>query len=422
MSVIVRDSFMITILCALIVGNSGAAARDNPSYKSADALDQAGKYSQAAEQARLAIKLEPESAPCYALHARCLAHDGKLRQALTAINIAVKKRPEELNWWRLRRDIYLRLNQLQEAQTDNDFILHRAPNDVQALSIAGFMYSVAGRLDPALKCYTAVISRQPQNSQALLARACIYHVRNQHALAHRDVCHAVDANINALSALGNLNSELRPKDLPKCTSWLKLANKKGVKTETKIAALITRAGVLMLDNKFDTALADLRSAEKLSQSFNPLLNKELAICYRMLGDSEQSIKYLHKLLEKDPNNKDVLAVRAMAYLDSGRTRAAVSDLSKLIRMDALTPEVGENVVVRLLKQGDDENAMAIVDQLIKSRPKTANFRIVKIRILMRHEQYQDAIKECDALIAIDPHSPDAQKTKSELLSKLRSGK
>src|SRR5439155_10704104 len=185
----------------------------------------------------------------------------------------------------------------------------------------------------------------------------------------------------------------------------------------------------------DRKLADFEAAAKVDPS-NADAGQGLALLYIKKGDNEKAVETLHKLLEQDPENPNLLAVLAEALTDLKKYDEALKYCDGVIKQ-APKSTIGYNLRARIkvmkddipgaikdldealalndkdlqallmrsnlhASQGHDEQAKADVDKLLKQAPDLPQAILLRSMIAAGKKRWGDAISDMQTLLQTDP--------------------
>lgn len=198
---------------------------------------------------------------------------------------------------------------------------------------------------------------------------------------------------------------------------------------------------LLLDKKPDSAILFLKqSLADLPNSF--LLQLTLARSYDAQGRTDEALKLCNEILQKNPEQVDVIKMKAALLSKKGNIAEAISILEKayqltpydidlnydlaykyaenknakviilcdsLIRIDTLNlhaePYYYKGIYFSNIK--NKEKALALFDDAIKHDYNYLNAYIEKARVLYDQKKFGDALKAAQLANTISPKFPDA---------------
>ena len=133
-------------------------------------LDQ-GQFSQALDQARLALTMNPQSADANFLFATAARQVGSISQANEALKIVIERQPGNLSARVLRGQILLDLNEPQTALEIVEPILNLGFENSAMSTVAGLAHQALGNVDQANTYFDRALEEDPKNNYAELYRA-----------------------------------------------------------------------------------------------------------------------------------------------------------------------------------------------------------------------------------------------------------
>jgi tetratricopeptide (TPR) repeat protein len=185
----------------------------------------------------------------------------------------------------------------------------------------------------------------------------------------------------------------------------------------------------------DRKLADFEAAAKADPA-NSDAGQGLALLYIKKGDNKKAVETLHKLLEQDPDNPNLLAVLAEALTDLKQYDEALKYCDGVIKQ-APKSTIGYNLRARIkvlkddvpgaikdldealslndrdmqalfmrsrlhASQGHDEQARADVEKLLKQAPDLPEAIVTRSMLAARNKRWADAINDMQTLLQTDP--------------------
>jgi tetratricopeptide (TPR) repeat protein len=180
------------------------------------------------------------------------------------------------------------------------------------------------------------------------------------------------------------------------------------KIDSKNAALSFELSKVYLA-KADSAnaLSYLKKAYSLDKE-NYFYAITLAEFYDDSKDYSSAIKIYEKTYKRFPKNKNVLYFLARCYALNG-------ELSKSIQyLDKLENRVGQNKMISVEKSrlyiydNKHKKAIKVLDDLIKKYPIDADLYVLRGDIKMQIKQVEEALKDYNKALELDPSSPGAQ--------------
>jgi len=124
--------------------------------------------------------------------------------------------------------------------------------------------------------------------------------------------------------------------------------------------------------------------------------------YHKDGKPAKAVKAYNKALKLNPNNVDVYASRGTAYFFLKDYDKAVKDFTVVVQNN---PSVAaySALSAALTGAGRPEEALEIIDHVVRIQPDNLEARLTKGSIFFALEKYEDALNEYSILIEIAPN-------------------
>ncbi len=274
----------------------------------------------------------PDVSHAHRSYAEVAYRAGKFEQALTEAQRALDLDPDDRAARILKNRVLLAMGRVDEALDGMRRMVAESPDDPELVHALARMLVQANRYEEAHQQYQRALALQPGNFDILYSLSLLEvelkryddAVRNLQKLA-KSPTHADDAYYY----LGRVEEERQHYDL--AMGWY-LRIKSGERVldaQTRVAAILARLG------KRRQAIEHL---QKLRQSTNDeaaLVRLDLAEgdIYREAGDYQRAYDFFTRVLEKRPNNIDLLYARAMTAEKLGHTEWLERDLKTIIELE-----------------------------------------------------------------------------------------
>lgn len=265
----------------------------------------------------------------YTYRARCYLELNQPDSALVDFATALKKKNDYLPAYYYRANYYFQQKNNSKAVHDLNFVIENKPNFMPAVLLRAEIYELEGKSELAFKDYSAAIANGTKNATVYYKRSLLYSAKSAHRAAVSDL---------------NLSVKIKPKYLE---AWYQ----KGVEHQflgqiTDAIAAYSQA--IILDVEFQKAYerrAYLFYVDKNYES-SILDNEQLILHFRLRNDtlyirnakSKMAIldwsgadRDLMKASGIDPNNEEVLLLRAKVSLAKERVSTAISYLQRATR-------------------------------------------------------------------------------------------
>lgn len=191
-----------------------------------------------------------------------------------------------------------------------------------------------------------------------------------------------------------------------------------------------RCGLLLMEyNQVAEARPHLERAVELAPR-DRAARLGLARCLHTLGESPAAARILDELLAERPNDPDVLGVRGMVALQSGRPAEAVDDLKRVLDRAPSDLDALHNLASALTALGRTDEAKAYLDRFeaakkdlaeltattkaIARDPRNADLRYKAGMILLRNGHTEGGVRWLQSALAENPAHLPSRKALAEV--------
>lgn len=334
-------------------------------FNQAVALQQEGKFAEAAEQYRAILQRKPDYAEAQANLAAVLGRLGKYKEAVTAYETALKLAPQFVPIWLNLGILHYRANEFEGAINALDKFLEAHPNHLQARQLLGLSlieigYNTAG-----------IEQLQPTLAMAATDIAVLYSI----GLAQ--------IRTNQLNQAEEMVEKLAAVPAGKATSHL-------LKGQLQLARF-----------EFEKAIASLKQSEELNPDL-PRLHYSLGLCYYKLGRSKEGLAAFAAESKRRPKDFLTLYYLALLYESEGDAEAAKPYADAALTLQPNSMEALTVLSKVLSRQNKNEEAASALEKAVAQDPKDAqkHYLLGKIyRELGRREDSNRAFNEARRLKA-----------------------
>jgi tetratricopeptide (TPR) repeat protein len=356
-----------------------------------------------------------------------LLHDASEQQgaeqfeaATESLNQAIALNPNLAEAWYQRGLIHARQNRSAEALHDLKTALRINPQWADAWYAQGMLLRSAGQRDAALKSYTESIRLNPKFSRALLDRSEIYQELQQHDLALRDLNVAIESS-PAKADLRLHRAQILLADSPD-DAIEDLSAVLENDTEN-VQAWLQRGIAWSLIGDSDRALTDLNVACRLnSGDHRPWLERGRIL--RNLGQYDDAISDLSQAAKLKSSDADCLYELAMACRSAGNSAVARTHLQQALNVNPQHIASAFALCELLESDGQPQQALEVVEKLELTESATISdvliqqIHLVKSRLLLSLERYEDALAELLSPLTRNPNDRTALQLRAQALQRL----
>ncbi|HUM06277.1 MAG TPA: tetratricopeptide repeat protein [Terriglobales bacterium] len=257
-----------------------------------------GKYEQAEEQFRRAIRLKPADDAARLGLAESLERRGQIAEAETVYKDAIARRP---NYWAVYNYLgtfYWRQGHYREAEKSFSVVTSLQPDNVRGFSNLGAMQLLQGRYSDAIPTFGHAVEISP-TADAFSNLGCAYFYTQRYAEAAAAYSRAGELDPRSYLIQGNLGDAYHA--MP---GWQGQA-----------------------DDAYRKAIALAKDEARVNPRDDSLLIK-LAKYHAMLGEKAEAFATLQRSLKSEPQNPESLFEVALVYEQTGNTNQALVWLRK----------------------------------------------------------------------------------------------
>ncbi len=153
--------------------------------------------------------------------------------------------------------------------------------------------------------------------------------------------------------------------------------------------LTNRAAAKIMKRDFSGAYDDLITAYKFDSTDIAVLNNLGAVCDD-IGRGNETLKYLQKILQQDPNNVGAYANIGFKYQEMGDYKKAIDYYNKLLTIEPNEPLGYSNRSFNKLKLNDLQGALKDINRSLELYPGNAYAYKVRALIYIQNNQFSKA--------------------------------
>lgn len=338
------------------------------------------------------------SAGDYVLRGFLNKQNGNLKEALQDCTKSIAMKPTAVAYTE-RANVYMTLSQDSMAVIDLQAALKIDPKEERALTSLGLIYLRQGKFQESAKVLTPLAdgAAKDYKVKGLAAVANSYAGNTDVALRLFDGAlaeHPDDASLYAMRA----ECYLRKKDTVKA---LADANKAiELDPNKQSTAYRIRGTIDLMKNDAHAALKEFDKSVTISP--NELFSLSLrAITNQKLGNTEDALTDVNKVLALDPHYVGALRTRSAIYSKTAPEKS-IADATTLIEIDPKNPEQYGARATSYLMSDQYANALRDTETGIKLAPRSATLHCMKLTILTKTNDKDGAMRELKELESLKP--------------------
>jgi tetratricopeptide (TPR) repeat protein len=335
----------------------------------ADAYWGAGRLAEAREQYQLAIRLKPGSPALELGLAQVLSEMGESQAAL-AITADLPRAYRMHGAVRaFRSNVYGRAGDSEAALREASAALARDPTDVAALWNRAWYLRQVSRFDEALKDAQAILAIRPDHARASGLASILLE-----SLGRRD--EAVERARKAAS-VGSTDA------------W----------AQSAAAGILGRTGFLEEGLACAEKAVELAGDDRSQRSVKIQAMSTRLWLLRHLGQSEIAMTAALEVVRLDPRNAYAHYSLAVLHRDGADMAAALSEADEACRLDPVDGDLFEVRASVLLRLGRDEDARRDVDRALELDPDSEWATITRMQLQARDGETEVAIRALASMAA-----------------------
>ncbi len=167
---------------------------------------------------------------------------------------------------------------------------------------------------------------------------------------------------------------------------------------------VTRAGELILEEKYDEAVPALEEALRQEPAI-PQALLLLSTCYVELGRAAEAKIRLDILLKEDPESVPALISLANILLDEGKNEDVIALCKRTLSVDDKNTQAYTLIGEVYLEEENYVEALPYLEKAVETQPKITRSRLNLAACLVGARQYDRAKEELDAVIRDSPKFP-----------------
>jgi tetratricopeptide (TPR) repeat protein len=322
-------------------------------------------------------ELDPETQSALR-QAETLTADGKLGLAVEALSRIIGDHPKTALAFLLRGQANAQRHNDADALADFSTAIELEPHKSTHYVARGFFQLSRGNTAKSIEDFNSALKLDPKDSHAYNDRGMARVTSGEVKQAIEDFNHAIELDPKSATAYTNRSFALIKLDRRNEA----LADlDRAIQLDPKAPGAYDSRGSLRLEaNDYQRALADFTSAIKLEKN-NPTYfshRRETLLKLERYAEAQADASRIERLMQLEALNEAVFRNRRSprAYLDRGDF---------------------------LVEEGQIDNAIANFDRALELDPKQWRGLVGRARVWVRRGEFQKAIDDSTAALAIDPH-------------------
>lgn len=161
------------------------------------------------------------------------------------------------------------------------------------------------------------------------------------------------------------------------------------------------------------AIINFKSALELEPA-NDAIFYELGICYNMLNLPDSAAKYLGQAVQLNGTNKHYRNLYGIILINTNRFEEALQNQKELVAIDSLSVNYRFQLALLFSQLKQFDNALFELNKIERSVGYNTRVAEIKLRIFLENNDTDNALKEVNSIIQIEPDNPVYHIYRSEI--------
>lgn len=322
---------------------------------------------------------------------------GDMESALSQFRTILDRNPSFARARLLTAVILLRQKRVDDSIAEINKVLQIDSRNALAHNLLGSAYLAKGMYEEGMKELTRATELDPKMADAHVKKGLLLFGKGKEREAETELTTAVRVAPDILNTRLLLSSyHIRRNEFAKALSVTR-EGLNGTKSDSPLYNNMAR--IMFLQGKQADGLNYLAKAKAMDPAFLPTYFN-LANYYAAFGDYGRALAEYQAVLGRFPGNVRALLSSAAIYQLKGNDREALQFLSRA--KDTKDPAAYLVLANYHLRKKDNDRALEVLDEAIKSSPRNADALELKGRILMGMKKYKKAINAFNDLESVEP--------------------
>jgi tetratricopeptide (TPR) repeat protein len=381
--------------------SANMAFKDPESYLNwGIALAKSGQYDEAIDKFNLALKIDPNYSKAYSLLGAALVELDKIEEAENMYQHAIYLAPRDPEIYTNWGIALARQNKKFQAEKKFKQALELNPNTVNPRFLLGAVQIELENFTEAVNNFELALKLQPNNPMIHYHLSICFSQLNDNEKALEEAKTCLDLNPLNLDAYTNLaECYASLKEFEKAEECYKSAEQ----INDKFVNLYASWGIFLQKNeKYDESIEKLEKAIELFS--NDKILYYLAGSYHLKGDLEKAEEILVGVLEKDPNNLDIVCKLGIINYDRNKFEESISYFEKCLTNPRKYSKYYHNLGYAYSQIGDSEKAVKNYKKSIDYHPGSTLSYLNLATIYLDEQKIKEALRNIRAAYKINNDS------------------
>jgi putative PEP-CTERM system TPR-repeat lipoprotein len=334
---------------------------------------------------RQSIALRPTIGAFYFL-GMAYYQQGQDELALSQFQRVLDNQPSNIQSRLFLALIHLRKKRPDNAISELKLILQDHPDHAIAHNLLGSAYLQSGMTDEGMKELNKALELDPKLAEAHLKKGMLELSSGNFKEAEMELRIAVNVAPEVINTRLLLSSYyLKQQDYPRAFSTLN----DGLSGKKSDALLYnSMAAILIMQKKTCEALALLLKAKEVDPDFYDAYFNS-ALFYVVMDENEKALNEYQAVLKRDTRNVRAMVSIAMLMEIQGKQSESASYFSRAEETKEAAAYLAHSYYY--VRKHDTQNALVVLDNLLKQQPTSAAALELKGKILFGAHRYKDAV-------------------------------
>ena len=391
-------------------------AYNNKSYE----LNKLKRYNEALECANKSIELEPSSAHTYKNKAISLLGLELYSECLDATEQAINKYQYLSEAYAIKMEALIAVNYLDEALAVYNKAAELGLRDAKLYYQKSRALMYMERYKESISCIDSALELEDKNSDYYYVKGLSYYYIKEYDNAIDLFNSAIDYDNNNGGAYFYkvrclLNTSRDDEACETIDSAIKL-------NIGHLDKFYNFKGFIFGDSKkYEDAISQFEKAIEIEPTVGEYYYSA-GRAYSDNGNYDKAIEYYKKSIELDPETIETYVNISYCYYNMKNYHSCIEYCTMANEIDDEYSLSHQNKGWAYYQLGDLMNAQKELDIALRLDGNNEDVLLLKLRILTKREQHQEALLVCDRMLEINKSNEDAIKAKKQLLDEMKKQK
>jgi len=349
-------------------------------------------------------------AELFMLRARAALKTSNQSELDSALIEMEKLTPYAADLLALKATLLMREAKLQAAEEFINRLTDLYPQSALSWLTHASLMHVQGKSEAALQSYAKVLQLDPTNNDARIARISLMmdlgrNNENQADLTALNKSIPSDPRVTYLRAISLARAGDQHGSNTALSETLHILDILGPKIVTRNRQLLMVAAITNYSlNNLESARDYLETYTKTSPH-EAVPKRLLSTIYMRQGEFRSAVTLLNTLLEKTPNNPQLLSKLALAYDSAGNHQLSILTFEKALSLSQEDPKLQTQLAISKMNAGFLEQGINELSNLFHSEQSQASSGLALTVTLLNQGEFNQAVETAKTLLKQTPNDP-----------------